>query len=612
MVALRRLLWSWPARRAARRTPHAFSGEASRHRVDRFVAGTRIAFILCAFLAIIVDPSRSARNAPSVLAIAIAYTFYSLTTMWWAWASAASLGERARLAIQIIDVGVAIVLMSLSGGTHSPFFAFMVFPLLSASLQWRRGALWTGGVSLAAYGGVALNTMLRSGTAALEVPSLFIESVYLVIVTLVLAYLAAHDDRTRRELGGVAAWTTSQSGDAGSRLRDILSHVAAVVDAPRVLLVWQAADQPRPNSALWTHGQLHWMADAPAAFELPAAESLGNSDFVCSDATRSDAHVVVCRTHSQSWRWHGRPFSDDFRSTFAIRAVIAVCLHSASLRGRLFVLDKPHPTSDDLVLATVVARQVENVLEHDSCARRLLDAALAHERARIARDVHDGALQWLAGAALRLEMIRRHLEDNPTAALDALHDLQAAIMLQQRELRSFVRELQTGGCGKDLGLADLLAGLVLRIEREWQLPVQLDVKLSSERFDQPISPELAREIHQIVREALVNAARHTLASLAQVSVGLDGDKVRITVADNGQGFPFRGRFEDAELAERNLGPVMLRQRIAALGGRLVIDTSDDGARLEISLPRHGANGTVGRAGPHPYPPSVLARSSPLV
>ena len=106
MVAVRRLLRSRPARRATARTAYAFSREASRHRVDRFIAGTRIAFIVCAFLAIIVDPSGSARNTPSVLAIAIAYTSYSLTTMWWAWATAARLGERARLGIQIIDVGV--------------------------------------------------------------------------------------------------------------------------------------------------------------------------------------------------------------------------------------------------------------------------------------------------------------------------------------------------------------------------------------------------------------------------------------------------------------------------------------------------------------------------
>jgi signal transduction histidine kinase len=431
-----------------------------------------------------------------------------------------------------------------------------------------------------------------------------------LIVTLVLAYLAAHDARTRRELGSVAAWTTSEAGDADSRLRDVLSHVAAVVDAPRVLLVWRAADQPGPRSALWAHGQLAWTTDALAATELSVAEALRDSDFVCRDATQSDARVV-CRTLSRSWRWRGRPFGDEFQSAFAIRSVIAVCFQSASLRGRLFVLDKPAATSDDLVLATVVARQVANVLEHDYGVRRLQNVVLAHERDRIARDVHDGALQWLAGAALRLETIRRHLEDNPTAALDSLRDLQATIMLQQRELRSFVRELQTGGCANNLSLADLLSELVFRIEREWQLAVKLDLKLQPEPLDTPISPELAREIHQIVREALVNTARHTLASLAQVSVGLHGDKVQITVADNGQGFPFRGRFEDAELAECNLGPVMLKQRIAALGGRLVIDTSDEGARLEITLPRHGANRTVGGAGPHPYPPSALARSGPL-
>ena len=141
--------------------------------------------------------------------------------------------------------------------------------------------------------------------------------------------------------------------------------------------------------------------------------------------------------------------------------------------------------------------------------------------------------------------------------------------------------------------------------------VQLDVTLPTGRFEALISPELAREIHQILREALVNAARHTLASVVRVGIGLDGDWVRITVADNGQGFPFRGRFEDAELAERNLGPVMLRQRIAAIGGRLVIETSDEGAQLKISLPRHGAVRVGGLGGVPSSPASVSTRPRPL-
>jgi hypothetical protein len=99
----------------------------------------------------------------------------------------------------VIDVGVAVVL---SGGTSSPFFSFMVFPLLSASLRWRwRGALWTGGASLAAYVGVALYTVLGGGRAAAALNSVIIAGVYLVIVTLVLTYLAVYDDRVRQQMG---------------------------------------------------------------------------------------------------------------------------------------------------------------------------------------------------------------------------------------------------------------------------------------------------------------------------------------------------------------------------------------------------------------------------
>jgi len=144
--------------------------------VDRFVASTRLAFTLCAFVAILADPSRAAWNGTPVLALAIAYAFYALTTVTWAWSSAASLGERARLGSQLIDVSTAVVFVSLSGGIHSPFFAFMVFPLLSVSLQWRQGALWMAGASLAAYGGVACYTVLGSSGAPLELNVLIIQA----------------------------------------------------------------------------------------------------------------------------------------------------------------------------------------------------------------------------------------------------------------------------------------------------------------------------------------------------------------------------------------------------------------------------------------------------
>jgi signal transduction histidine kinase len=598
-------------RRSRHDSRGALSTYGERHRVERFIAGTRLALTLWGLLAIIVDPSGLVGNSRHVLGVVLAYSFYSMTSMVWSWLSAVSLSERVRLVTQIIDAGAAVLIVSLAGGTYSPVFVFMVFPLLSASLRWQwRGAVWTGASLLAAYGGVALYTLLGNGRVV-HVKSLMIEGVYLVAVTLILAYVGYHNDRIQRGMTAVAAWDPPQIDAADGRLRDLLGHLASVVDAPRVLLVWKAVDQPLMTLALWEQGQFHWTTDIPAILEPPIAEPLRDRDFMCRDAGRSNARVV-CIARGRSWRWRGSPLGDGLRSAFAIRSVIAVCLRSASLDGRLFVLDKPAATSDDLVVTTVVARRVENVLEHDYLARRFREAALALERTRVAREVHDGALQSLTAAGLRLETIRCQLDDGDRmAALDGLHELQTTILLQQRELRSFVHELQTGESANDLGLGDLFTTLAFRIQQEWQLAVKLDIKLQAERLEASISSEFAREIHQIVREALVNTARHTLASFACVSIRLDGDWVRIKVADNGQGFPFRGRFEDVELAEGNLGPVMLRQRIAALGGRLTIDTNDDGATLEISLPRHGTIHGVEPAAPRPYPSSVSLRSGPL-
>src|SRR5262245_15516589 len=269
-------------RRARQELRSASSPYDWQQRVDGLVAGTRLAFTFCALMAIIVDPSDPARSAPAILTIVLVYTLYSVGTMALAWSNVESPSQQARFCTHVIDVGVSLVLIAISGGTHSPFASLVVFPLLSASLRWRwRGAVWVGGASLAAYGGVALYTVLNGGRAEQELNSLITGGAYLVAVTLILAYLGWHDDRIQREMGTVAAWDPSQSDKVDGPLRDLLCHVASVVDAPRVLLVWQVVDEPRMTLALWTHGQLHSTPDVPARLEQWVAEPLRDCNFLC-------------------------------------------------------------------------------------------------------------------------------------------------------------------------------------------------------------------------------------------------------------------------------------------------------------------------------------------
>jgi len=207
----------------------------------------------------------------------------------------------------------------------------------------------------------------------------------------------------------------------------------------------------------------------------------------------------------------------------------------------------------------------------------------AEERIRLARDLHDGVLQSLAGASLQIETARRLLGQNPQAAGECLLDLQRQLTVEQRNLRFFIEELKPAALGSsevDFPLATRLHELSAQIERQWGLSVTLQLK--SPAAETPTV--LARDLYRIVYEALINVARHAHATAAYVALGVEDSHAHLTVADNGRGFPFRGHYDLAMLTAQNLGPVMLRERITSLGGSLTIDSTETGARLYITLP----------------------------
>jgi signal transduction histidine kinase len=215
---------------------------------------------------------------------------------------------------------------------------------------------------------------------------------------------------------------------------------------------------------------------------------------------------------------------------------------------------------------------------------RLERAAMQDERLRLARELHDGVLQSLAGAVLQLEALSRVMETDPVGARKRLRAIEELIAQEQRELRVWVERLQRNVGVSVASGADLAAAMAkLRGRVEWQWSLQVEVTVS-ERGTVPRM--LGDEIYRLVQEALTNVGRHAHARMARVGVTLSGgsDPVHITVTDDGCGFPFRGRFDLAELTARRVGPKSLRERVAALGGELVLTSSLSGSRLEISLP----------------------------
>jgi signal transduction histidine kinase len=205
----------------------------------------------------------------------------------------------------------------------------------------------------------------------------------------------------------------------------------------------------------------------------------------------------------------------------------------------------------------------------------------AEERMRVARDLHDGVLQSLAGIGLRLAAVRSLLERDPKAAREALESVQGLLTLAQRDLRFFIQELKPRPRSPaEVSLAFRVTELAHRIELEWGLRAEL----RTDGLEEPMPESLAREVYNVVRESLVNAARHGEASAVHLAIRRDGDRLFITVSDNGRGFPFQGRLSHAELAAGSVGPRNLFERVAALGGSLELESGAGGARLEIQLP----------------------------
>jgi signal transduction histidine kinase len=553
---------------------HAFQS-----RVDRVIATARVVLAVVGLLAIWLDPAQPAKHADETYMLMAAYVLYAFGVAWIAWREAAS-DRYSGLPTHVIDLALFSVLMYLTEGPTSPFFVFFTFAILAATLRWQwRGTLWTAAAALA----VLLLLGVTAGRALageeFELNRLVIRAVYLAVAAALLAYVGLYQERVRREL-----WTLSTGPDALSRgsespARDVTAYVARVFGAPRVLMIWFEEDEPWLHLAMRNGSAFESAREPPASLGPIVAEALSGSAFFCADAGADGAAVQV-RRGGRLVTWSGAPLHPLVVRRFAVKAVLSLPLAGDGVDGRLLVLDKPAMSADDLLIGEVVAGQVATRMDLFLLGRRLQAAAVAEERVRLARDLHDGVLQDLTGVALQLQAVRHALPRDGEGLGGRLAELQETIAAEQRELREFIQLLKPGSPSPPPALADQLARMAHRLRRQWGLDLAWAIEPAQAR----IAPALIQEIVRIVAEGAANARRHGRSTRVDVRVRVDDGRVEVVIADNGAGFPFTGRFAHGELAAGGIGPRSLRERVAALGGRLTVESSGAGARLEISLP----------------------------
>ena len=566
-------------------------------RLERVLAIGRAFLTVTALAAIYVDPTEPTRLAGLTYGILSAYAVYSLLVLALVH-RAPRVTSRHAVMLHSVDILWTSVLTFISEGPVSPFFLFFLFALLSAAYRWGfRETAGTAIVTILVYlaemaiAAVGPWDSMWSEAIRINLNQTILRFAYVLLTGVLLGYLAEQEKQSRAELAAVA--------DAGRQPRVNLGLGGSVAAVARGLLsTFDAAsvaiaihDSENGRTLLWQLGR-----DDPSHARRIELDSARRDAWLFPDAGRA-WHASSLTTGAATIRvvepgvWPLRrlraPLPAAFVGAQACRTVTAVNMGLANeWHGRIYLFDigQTRGLERSLHFLEGLTEHVTPALTNVFLLRRLRARAGAAERARVARELHDGAIQALFGIEMKIEALRR--VHDPSAAhieteLGEVQGLLQSEVMALRELMQALRPIELDGSEQ---LADLLCGLVDRFRRDTGIAAHF-VATSG-----PVAlpPPRALEIVRIVQEALANVRRHSRARNVLVSLTRDEQTFRLVVEDDGQGFEFEGRLSAQELDQRRVGPVVIKERARIAGAELAVDsTPGAGARVELAFAEAG-------------------------
>jgi signal transduction histidine kinase len=216
--------------------------------------------------------------------------------------------------------------------------------------------------------------------------------------------------------------------------------------------------------------------------------------------------------------------------------------------------------------------------ERRDLLQRLITAQ-EEERRRVARDLHDGLGQDLAGLAFGLEAVER-LGGNPLEPLRAhLRQLRAQIAETTNRVYDMIFALRPSTLD-DLGLAPALRAHAERALKDTGVKFELEASGLTRR----LPPEIETALFRAFQEALHNVARHAQASHVRLSLAAPDGHFEGEIVDDGCGFDVDA-IQPNEHSPRGLGLLGMQERVTQCGGTLVIYSRPGaGTRLSVHVP----------------------------
>jgi signal transduction histidine kinase len=566
--------------------------DESLDRIERVIALTRVVLSVCALAVTLLDPRIPSNlliqiGGASGLYLAIGLYIIFSATLLWLYTYRRLHSRNTSKPILVADVAWFTVIVALSEGSTSPFFLFYLFAVCTAAIRWGirttlRVALYSSFLYLVS---ILIIRRIHFGPDFPLHPAHWMRPIYLLLIGYLVGFIGEHELSAKRRLIELISMQreVGRSRSQTFTLARLLRRIARFFGADYVLLHLRPIEGP-PLAWEGTRGSARrlvvrsispggaWSPDLPGPLAYRVSHVLGNwgrraesyapGQSRLSSLTDSEEPVFLARSR--------------------LRSLISLPIASASgLRGRILIgRARANFSREDLDFCQTLLSQAAMILDNLILQDKAEELAVAEERARIARDVHDGFVQSLASLDVGIEVCRRMASKDPEKLDAELADLQRAVKQGYLEARRYLEQLRNRQPhGPDVAEA------VREIVRDYRERGDLEIELYANAEGVPARHGVGFELLQIVREGLTNVHRHARAHKAQVSVDARDSDFLVIIRDDGRGFPAASANGNGDLPA-NAAPWSIRERVAALGGRLSLKSrTGGGSEIRITLPR---------------------------
>ncbi len=574
-------------------------------RTERWLATARVALTVAAEFALWMEPARGLVYSRWLYWLLTVYLVHAVVVLLLVRFRPQST-TAFRLVVHAADILWPVLISLFAPAQRGQFFLFFVFVMAAAAYRW---GLWeTVGTAVIAVAlleaeAFAVRTGLEPAAdrwlqqlhlaplgvsvRELDPQQLFMSSVYLIVLGFLLGYMSDNQKKVRAERAVITRVLSSTRVEAGltGTMQQILGEVMTIYGAQRILSASQETHSYRVFLAELNRGAnggaLRWREALPENEKVYLFDSPADGAYASRNA--KGFHTVLLDRDGRRLKDISTAFLDALSGVEEFDVLVSVALvFGSEWTGRVFLFDPQMmgQPEEELRFLQEFAQQVAPAIYNVYLMRRLRERAGALERARFARELHDGAIQSLIAVEMQLDVLRRQSGTQAPVVNSELGRIQKLLREEVLKLRELMQAMKSFEVNADR-LLGFISDTVERFRRETGIAAEFVSEL--ERVD--LAPKVCRELARIVQESLVNVRKHSGAHHVLVRLAQRAGNLQLAVEDDGKGFSFSGRLSDAELESTGKGPLVIRERVRLVAGELTIEsTPGHGARLEVRIP----------------------------